>query len=251
MSKNLVNSGKTSTDKCSFGETILSEATVLHFVERAETIPQGSRGQAASKSEGSRCRRCRSTERRIQGKGLCIRCYHRQWRKTEDRRRWNSTQYPDGCTKCGRKDLKHQGKGLCGKCYSRQFKRKHRKSTLLAAKRYYQDNRDQRRTYQREWYWSQDEDARRKHAEKAFNRKYDCNGVLALERAGYRCETCGYDRIRGVLRIHHRDKNRKNNELSNLRVLCPTCHEEWHYLDRDIVRSAGRPAENTRKAACS
>jgi 5-methylcytosine-specific restriction endonuclease McrA len=35
--------------------------------------------------------------------------------------------------------------------------------------------------------------------------------------------------------VHHIDRNRNNNDPSNLEILCPTCHEEEHYLNGDGV----------------
>ena len=31
----------------------------------------------------------------------------------------------------------------------------------------------------------------------------------------------------------HKDRNRKNSEITNLQILCPTCHAEEHYKSRD------------------
>lgn len=43
-----------------------------------------------------------------------------------------------------------------------------------------------------------------------------------------KCERCGYDEEPKILGVHHKDRNRKNNEISNLEVLCPTCHSLEH-----------------------
>lgn len=56
--------------------------------------------------------------------------------------------------------------------------------------------------------------------------------VLALKHYPAVCELCGYDRHPEVLHIHHRDSNHSNNVLSNLAVVCPTCHEEAHFLSK-------------------
>ena len=48
----------------------------------------------------------------------------------------------------------------------------------------------------------------------------------ALEYYGAKCQVCSYD-ILEVLEVHHRDKNRKNNAIENLVVLCPTHHVEF------------------------
>ena len=43
-----------------------------------------------------------------------------------------------------------------------------------------------------------------------------------------KCERCGFDAIPEILGVHHKDRDRKNNELSNLEVLCPNCHSIEH-----------------------
>lgn len=43
-----------------------------------------------------------------------------------------------------------------------------------------------------------------------------------------KCENCGYDKHQEILGVHHKDRNRKNNELTNLIVLCPNCHSVEH-----------------------
>jgi hypothetical protein len=48
------------------------------------------------------------------------------------------------------------------------------------------------------------------------------------------CEVCGYKNDIKMLDVHHKDRNRKNNLDSNLKVLCVWCHAletrkvEWH-----------------------
>lgn len=43
------------------------------------------------------------------------------------------------------------------------------------------------------------------------------------------CSICGYDKQPGILQIHHKDFNRRNNKEDNVTLLCPNCHEEFHY----------------------
>lgn len=43
-----------------------------------------------------------------------------------------------------------------------------------------------------------------------------------------RCERCGYDSVPEILGVHHKDRNRANNSLSNLETLCPNCHSLEH-----------------------
>lgn len=42
-----------------------------------------------------------------------------------------------------------------------------------------------------------------------------------------KCERCGYNNII-ALEIHHKDKNRENNDLNNLEILCCNCHTIEH-----------------------
>lgn len=42
------------------------------------------------------------------------------------------------------------------------------------------------------------------------------------------CNRCGYDKEPRILGVHHKDRNRLNNEISNLEVLCPNCHSLEH-----------------------
>lgn len=42
------------------------------------------------------------------------------------------------------------------------------------------------------------------------------------------CVWCGYNASPQILGVHHKDRNRRNNDLSNLEVLCPNCHSLEH-----------------------
>ena len=43
------------------------------------------------------------------------------------------------------------------------------------------------------------------------------------------CERCGIDFEFYKPEAHHRDRNRENNKMENLLLLCPNCHSEFHY----------------------
>ncbi|WP_083910437.1 HNH endonuclease [Effusibacillus pohliae] len=48
------------------------------------------------------------------------------------------------------------------------------------------------------------------------------------------CEECGRKTKGRKLHVHHKDKNRKNNDLSNLQVVCSYCHNnKIHKRERD------------------
>lgn len=55
---------------------------------------------------------------------------------------------------------------------------------------------------------------------------------IAFSLLDNKCNKCNYDKCIGILHVHHKDRNRENNDISNLEILCPTCHEEEHYLSK-------------------
>ena len=48
------------------------------------------------------------------------------------------------------------------------------------------------------------------------------------------CERCGYNKHEAGIVVHHIDRNRSNNDISNLEVLCAICHniEHWGEVDK-------------------
>ena len=47
------------------------------------------------------------------------------------------------------------------------------------------------------------------------------------------CQSCGKHVSRRKLHVHHKDKNRKNNVITNLVALCSKCHSDIHPMTRD------------------
>lgn len=43
------------------------------------------------------------------------------------------------------------------------------------------------------------------------------------------CNRCKWKEVPGVLKVHHRDRNRDNNTIENLEILCPNCHDIEHF----------------------
>lgn len=43
------------------------------------------------------------------------------------------------------------------------------------------------------------------------------------------CESCGIDLAFVEGEIHHKDRNRENNRMNNIQLLCPNCHSRMHY----------------------
>ena len=56
-----------------------------------------------------------------------------------------------------------------------------------------------------------------------------------LQARGNKCERCGFDKYQ-ILQVHHKDKNRNNNDLDNLEIICPNCHFEEHYLEKSWLK---------------
>ena len=52
----------------------------------------------------------------------------------------------------------------------------------------------------------------------------------ALEEKGERCNRCGYTSDSRALQVHHIDRNRENNSIDNLEVLCANCHSIEHTI---------------------
>lgn len=45
------------------------------------------------------------------------------------------------------------------------------------------------------------------------------------------CERCGYDKHPAAIIVHHKDRDRMNDDITNLEVLCANCHLIEHYAD--------------------
>ena len=64
--------------------------------------------------------------------------------------------------------------------------------------------------------------------------------IRLLELRGPRCERCGYAQVE-MLHVHHRDRDRSNNDASNLELICPNCHYEEHYLEKNQINGSLEP----------
>lgn len=56
--------------------------------------------------------------------------------------------------------------------------------------------------------------------------------ALAFRNYPHECSRCGYNKHPEILEVNHIDCNRENNDLSNLEILCPNCHKEYHFTTR-------------------
>jgi hypothetical protein len=61
------------------------------------------------------------------------------------------------------------------------------------------------------------------------------------------CARCGFADSR-VLEVHHKDRDRSNNDIGNLETLCPNCHKSEHYGNkRRGKRKPRKPRETPAK----
>ena len=55
--------------------------------------------------------------------------------------------------------------------------------------------------------------------------------IRLLKLRGAKCERCDYSK-KEILQVHHKDRNRANNDLKNLELICPNCHYEEHLFKK-------------------
>ncbi len=132
------------------------------------------------------------------------------------------------CRNCGTMAIPHQSHGLCEKCYPKSdyFKELVRASN--------ERNREKRKEHYR--IYSKEYLKRPKVMAKlkwAWDLKYyDGNREGAIEKSGFKCVRCGMSREEAVkkfgkdLFVHHIDKDKNNNDLNNLEVLCCGCFQK-------------------------
>jgi len=60
--------------------------------------------------------------------------------------------------------------------------------------------------------------------------------IRLLKERGKKCERCNYNKYE-ILQIHHKNRDRNNNELSNLELICPNCHYEEHFLKNSWLKN--------------
>ena len=63
--------------------------------------------------------------------------------------------------------------------------------------------------------------------------KADYRSIVERDGGIEKCERCDYDEFPEILEIHHKDRDRTNNERENLEVLCPNCHAIDHLKHKD------------------
>lgn len=61
---------------------------------------------------------------------------------------------------------------------------------------------------------------------------------VIADRGVEKCEECGYDRFPEAIHVHHVIPRAEggSDQLSNLKLLCPNCHEETHIKLRRLKK---------------
>lgn len=81
-----------------------------------------------------------------------------------------------------------------------------------------------------------DEAQKAKHGFDKLHPRFDSKNyhyrTKAFDHLAPKCNICNYNKHIEVLEVHHKNCNRENNDISNLEILCPTCHTEKHFLSK-------------------
>ena len=70
------------------------------------------------------------------------------------------------------------------------------------------------------------------------------NKLLKFKLKEHKCESCGKDTWNGLpisLELHHVDGDNKNNNLSNLKLICPNCHAQTNNFRGKNIGISNRP----------
>lgn len=60
--------------------------------------------------------------------------------------------------------------------------------------------------------------------------------IRLLKARGGICGRCGYNKHE-ILQVHHKNRNRNDNSMKNLELICPNCHYEEHFLEKSWLKS--------------
>ena len=57
-----------------------------------------------------------------------------------------------------------------------------------------------------------------------------------MKERGKSCERCNYNKYE-ILQIHHKNRNKMDNKIENLEIICPNCHSEEHFLEKSWLKN--------------
>jgi len=61
--------------------------------------------------------------------------------------------------------------------------------------------------------------------------------LRVFKEKGLKCERCGYGKYE-ILQVHHRNRDRNDNHMQNLELICPNCHMAEHKAGQDWLKNA-------------
>lgn len=151
----------------------------------------------------------------------CLECGY-EWEANPGTVLYNDKRGPNHhCPNCGNK---HRAKVKCAWC-QKEIERtpsqiaKNQTGYFYCCKQHGNLHKNFLRANSGEW------DSSRNYRLKAF-REYP-----------HKCFICGWDEDERILEVHHNDENRENNDITNLTILCPTCHRKitlgYYLLDKN------------------
>jgi endogenous inhibitor of DNA gyrase (YacG/DUF329 family) len=68
------------------------------------------------------------------------------------------------------------------------------------------------------------------------------NWIFKVKEA--KCQSCGYDKRKYCIDLHHIDNNPNNNTVENIAILCVMCHRELHKGDLEHAAEKGLISKN-------
>ena len=162
------------------------------------------------------CIECGTTERSHQGRGLCVNCYARKWRRENPetvrvtRRRYNESEHGKQKRREYEQRPETKQKGLEK---ARKYREKNREIMLERTRLWRAKNPSKIKEY----------NDRRRNLK--WYRKYGENALNLLIETNYSCQKCTSE---NRVAVHHKDWDPKNNEKDNLAILCNSCHSTLH-----------------------
>ena len=172
----------------------------------------------------NKCVVCGTTKKQHVGRGLCSTCYYHHTQGRLKNGGW-SRKYTK-CVSCGSVDYDHYAHGLCKLCYQTKWAEINHESAKASKNAYYLRHKDEM-------------------LKKARLAK---NGEAGerLKASGV-CAACGSSERLHVHHIDHKGhnvpKSQRNQNESNIRILCIYCHGSLHGVEGARVTNAKRKAK--------
>ena len=138
------------------------------------------------------------------------------------------------CKRCEKEFMPNSGRQLyCRNCRDDANRER--------ALRSYYTHREERKAYvtkyNREYY----QGMRRGYNQYGTNNNNYVNGARSYQKAiGDKCERCGSTYY---LLVHHKDRDRSNNDPENLETLCKSCHQREHEVWKNFTKGIVRLSE--------